>query len=205
MKKTIYLLHFILFISFQSKAQEVKIGIKTGVNLSILSGTINRDPKYKPGAHIGGYVDIPASEVVHIQPEFYYSSQGAKVSYGIPGAIKTGETNLHLHYFNLPVIFKFYIGELFNLQLGPQVGILIGARERGTYNGLDVDENVTDSYKAFDFALAGGFGIDATENFNFGARLNYGISDIGKDNSVISSDRPSVNNRVIHLYAAFSF
>jgi hypothetical protein len=204
MKLTLYLLFFILPI-FVSKAQELKIGIKTGINLSILSGTVNRDPKYKPGAHIGGFVDIPASEVVHIQPEFYYSSQGAKVSYGTAGVVKTGETNLNLHYFNLPLILKFYISEIFNFQFGPQAGILIGARERGTYNGLDIDENTTSSYKAIDFALSGGFGIEASENLSFGARLNYGISNIGKENTILGSKSPSVNNRVIHIYAAFSF
>lgn len=205
MKKSLLGILIIILLGKASYGQETKFGLKTGFNLSILSGTVNRDPKFKPGAHIGGFIDALVSENVHLQPEFYYSSQGATTSYRLSPSVKTGETKVNLHYFNLPLIFKVYMGKAFNFQFGPQAGILIGAREKGKINGLEVDENVTGSFKTFDFALAGGMGLDATETIQIGARVNYGVSNIGKDSSLLGSNTPTLNNRVVHFFAGISF
>jgi hypothetical protein len=195
---------FLVLVTLPSYAQEAIFGAKTGFNLAILCGTVNRDPQFKPGAHIGGFVELPFLENVKLQPELIYSSQGARTFYGSPSA-KTGETNLNLHYLILPVVLKIYAGPIFNFQFGPQLGILLGAREKGTVSGIDLEENVTEAFKTLDFSFTAGAGIDISEVVDFGARVNYGVSNIGQGSSVLGDDDRPLNNRVIHVFVGFSF
>ncbi len=98
MKKVITNLVFILWWH-QSGAKSTHFGFKGGLNLAILSGTVNVDPKYKPGLMFGVYLDAAITEKFHIQPELVYSSQGAKIEYTdspIPGSRVVGETTTNL-------------------------------------------------------------------------------------------------------------
>ncbi|MFW5700958.1 MAG: hypothetical protein ACOCWM_04640 [Cyclobacteriaceae bacterium] len=36
-----------------------RFGITGGMNLSVLTGTVNMEPAFKPGIMLGGVVDIP--------------------------------------------------------------------------------------------------------------------------------------------------
>ena len=49
---------FINLISTLANAQP-RVGITGGMNLSVLTGTVNMETGFKPGITLGGVVDIP--------------------------------------------------------------------------------------------------------------------------------------------------
>ena len=72
MKKSITILYF-LIVTTQSFAQP-RIGITGGMNLSVLTGTVNMETSFKPGIMLGGVVDIPLGNIVSLQPGLVYSA-----------------------------------------------------------------------------------------------------------------------------------
>jgi hypothetical protein len=194
MKKSIIVLS--LFVStLQLQAQTSSFGAKIGLNSSILSGTVNMEPDYKSGLMMGIYLDGAVSKRFHIQPELFYSSQGAKISY------RNGGTTTQLSYINLPVVAKLYLGSVLNLQLGPQIGFLVSATDKGKVNGTTVNDDLMDIFNGMDFSLATGIGLDFPGGVNVGARLVFGLSNINKDRGYIAPGitRPPLTNGVIQF------
>jgi len=65
----------------------------------------------------------------------------------------------------------------FRLEAGPQIGFLVNARS--DFND-GFSENVTNSFKPFDAALAAGFGFIGSSGLGFDVRYNHGISRINE-------------------------
>jgi hypothetical protein len=67
MKTTI--IFFFLFIGIITNTfSQPRIGITGGINLSVLTGTVNMETSFKPGIMLGGVVDIPLGNIVSLQP-----------------------------------------------------------------------------------------------------------------------------------------
>lgn len=184
---------FMLVFSAQAQDQRSTIGLKTGVNFANIGGDADTDMRL--GYHLGGFAKIQLSDAVAIQPEILYSLQGYKTegaSFG--GVTFVEEENVNLHYINIPVMFKFYPMEGFNLQVGPQFGYLAAV----TFDGEDVKEE--SGLQDTDFGLAFGAGFDLND-VQIGARYNLGISDIVDD----QDDSFKAQNRVIQVYIGFAF
>lgn len=187
------------FTSF-SQDKKTQVGIKSGLNLAILSASINSESSYKPGFHIGMYVKTPGG----FRPEVYFSSQGQKDNYvSPPSFVSTGKTTTTLNYLNIPLLME--LGKKVNFQVGPQIGFLLSAKEVGTISNQSVNSDLKEFTKSPDFSLVLGAGINASEKVNFGLRLNYGLSDIFNSPSSPGVDFPSIKNRVFHFYAGVSF
>lgn len=204
-KYTTSLLLFLFFTTTAVFSQDAKFGLKTGLNMAVLSGTVNMGAEFKPGIHFGGYVDIIESERIHFQIELNYSSQGAKGKYSTP----TGTYDkINLNYFNVPFVIKIYPGKVFNFQIGAQGGFLLAASEYGKDRlGTSVSNDINENYKSLDMGLVGGFGIEPTSHIQIGARLNYGLNDISTASRDLAYGikRPSLNNRVFHFFVGYSF
>lgn len=196
MKKTVAVVLFTL-LTCLAIAQDTKsvFGLKTGLNVSILSTSINSDPSSRTGFHLGAYVKVPLSEKVFFRPELYYSGQGQKDDYG-----DGSTTTTKLNYLNIPVLFE--MGRKVSFQAGPQLGFLLAAHEKGTIDGDKVNDDLKEFMKGTDFSLVLGMGFQPQEHFNFGVRLNLGVSDIF---DIDAPGFPSVKNRVFHFYVAYSF
>lgn len=183
-----------------SQDKKTQVGIKSGLNLAILSASINSESSYKPGFHIGMYVKTPGG----FRPEVYFSSQGQKDNYvSPPNFVSTGKTTTTLNYLNIPLLME--MGKKVTFQVGPQIGFLLSAKEVGTISNQSVNSDLKEFTKSPDFSLVLGAGINATEKVNFGLRLNYGLSDIFNSPSSPGVDFPSIKNRVFHFYAGVSF
>lgn len=198
---TIFVITF--FCSGYTSAQEKKtnFGVKSGLNLSVFSASINSEASMKAGFHLGGYLRSSLSEKVFFRLEGYYSGQGQKDEYrSSPNGPSLGTTTTTVNYLNFPVLFEF--GRKFHFQTGPQLGFLLSAREKGTIDNTTVDDDLKSIMKGTDFSFVLGLGINATEHFNIGARYNIGLNTIFKD---VPSDFPDIKNRVLHFYVAYSF
>ncbi|NER09795.1 Outer membrane protein beta-barrel domain-containing protein [Muriicola jejuensis] len=158
MKKVLILLLSLSVYAMNVNAQDITFGIKAGANFSNLKTTFfgqGLSPDGATSLYIGGLVDIGISENVHIQPELLYSIEGAK--------------NSEISFVNVPLMFKYYLIEGFNIQAGPQLGILVDA-EGGTV--------ATDRLKGINFGLNFGAAFEIVGGFFADARYNLGIANI---------------------------
>ncbi len=170
--KKIMLLVVLTTAVFVSQAQ-VRFGLKLGVNVMTLGGddVEDADLKSKIGFHAGGIVNIPISDHFAFQPELLYSGEGAKVEDG------DDRVNFNLSYINVPLLLQ-YVSSGFHAELGPQVGILMAAKQDFKIGGISGDEDIKDDLKGVNFSVAIGAGYRLPNGFGFGARYTLGLSNI---------------------------
>jgi opacity protein-like surface antigen len=185
MKKNILIVAVVLVFGIVN-AQKAKFGIKGGMNISNWVGdTEGMDTKSKIGFNVGGFAEIKLSDKFAIQPELLYSAQGMKVD-NIITEIEGGDYNMDaefkLGYINIPVMFKYYAAQKFNIEAGPQIGFLTSAKIKGTVEGFgSATESVKENFESVDFGLNFGAGYDFTEHFFANIRYNLGLSNYCKN------------------------
>ena len=118
-----------------------------------------------------------------------YSAQGAKFD---------NDVNYNLSYINIPVMAKFYVADKFNLEVGPQVGLLMSATQKLPGGSVDVKETA----KTMDFGLNFGAGYDVAENINVGLRYCLGLSQLEKE---LASGETATKNTNIQLSLGYRF
>jgi hypothetical protein len=155
MKKSLILLAAILVCGSNLNAQNVTFGLKAGANFSNLKIVFDGDGASPDGAtslYVGGLVDVGISDKVHFQPELLYSIEGAQ--------------DAEVSFVNIPLMLKYYLVEGFNIQAGPQIGILADA------------EGGTDGLKGTNFGLNFGAAFEVIGGFFADARYNLGVANI---------------------------
>ncbi|MBD0726072.1 hypothetical protein B6A10_12890 [Flavobacterium sp. L1I52] len=188
MKKIILTVAAMFAFGF-ANAQEVKFGVKAGLNLSNFTGDVENN-SIKAGFQAGGLVEIKVSDKFSVQPEVLYSLQGTKIEE------EGTDVNFNMSYLNVPVMAKFYVADGFSLEAGPQIGFLLSAN--GKAEGVSID--IKDYFKSTDFSLNVGAGYDVAENVNIGARYGFGLSNIAKD-----SGSEKLHNSNIAIAVAYKF
>src|SRR2546423_9853740 len=185
--KNIFLFFLFLLISFFSMAQrnDVHFGIKGGLNIASLNVENGVDFNSRASFYLGGLAHIHVSPHFAVQPELYYSGQGGK----------DANEQVKLGYINIPVLLQYMAGNGFRLQTGPQLGILISAKDE--LNNVEAD--IKNSFKTVGFDWA--FGISYQfpgSGFGADARYNLGISNINEGSQ-------AVQNRVVALGLFYQF
>jgi opacity protein-like surface antigen len=200
MKKIILSAIAVMTFAF-TNAQEIKFGVKGGINLATLTGDVD-DISSKVGFHVGGFAEFKLSEKFAIQPELLFSTQGAKFKES--GDDFSSEDKLNLSYINLPVMVKFYVVPKFSVEAGPQIGFLVSAKEKYEVKTdgekTSSSEDAKDYYKSIDFGVNFGAGYDFTKNISAGLRYNLGLSNIAK-----YGDDSKVKNSVFSLSVGYKF
>lgn len=155
----------IMLLPCTANAQEINIGIKGGLNLYNIAGSDLF--KSKAGINFGLLGHIHLNEQFALQPEIFYSGQGAKF----------GNTDYKLKsdYINVPVLLQYMFDNGFRLQAGPQVGFLVNAKSR-----IDnVKTDVKNDFKNIDLGLSLGVSyIHPATGFGVDARYNHGLTNI---------------------------
>ncbi|GGF05094.1 porin family protein [Hymenobacter cavernae] len=191
-------------------------GIKAGLTQAVLDGTINQDTEYKAGFHAGVFLRWRPSAHFALQPELTYSQQGSKNTFPLQYVDLKSKTKLT--YLNVPVLAKIYLGNVFNIQVGPQFGVRLSAREAGqisytssssgsSYQTADVE--TTKDYKS-DVGVSGGLGIDLKNGFVAAVRLNYGLTDIDNNSQTKAArkyfeDMGGLHNRAFEFSVGYAF
>lgn len=130
----------------------MKFGVKAGYANTNFSGDVTTDAA--SNFYVGGLVDFSISEKLHIQPELLYSMEGSD-----------GDEE-NLDFIRIPIMFKYYVAEGFNLQAGPELAFVAGG-------GL-----IKDSLKSLDYGLGIGAGYELGSGLMFDARYNLGLADL---------------------------
>lgn len=202
MKKVMLALIAFLAIG-TANAQSARFGIKGGLNVSNLAGDVD-NASAKIGAHVGGLVEIKIAKKFAIQPELLLSLQGTKsdYSYSEPGYSYTSENKINLTYLNVPVMAKFYVIPKLSLEAGPQLGILVGAKNK--YSETENDNGNVYSYsetadvkgglKTIDAAFDFGASYYFTDHMFVQARFCIGISSIDGDSGFYRANNGNGND-----------
>ncbi len=205
MKKLFVSASLLLGVIFNANAQtpDVGFGIKGGYNLSNLTGDVE-NAESKSGFHLGLFVEIPVAERFSIQPEVLYSAQGAKYETESSLINQRLEYKANYDYINVPVLAKFYATEGLAIEVGPQFGFLVSAKDKLETSGVvdtETETDVKDNLESFDFSIAAGLSYKLPSNLLFGARYNFGLSNMVKD----ASDDYKVRNGVLQVFVGYKF
>ncbi len=172
MRKILVLL-FTFLLSLTINAQDVLLGVKGGLNLSQITSQ-KRDTRF--AYHYGIMAEFRVeNERFTFQPEILYSAQGYTSR---SRAIHQTYTEKY-DYIAIPVMFKYYLSDELNLQVGPQFSFNVKS-ERGyeNNNGSSSQEIDKRALKTFDFGIGAGVGYKFTNNLNLSIRYNLGATDI---------------------------
>lgn len=174
--KKIYFLLFALITSLSFAQVTFNPGIRVGANISHISdgpvqdywyyndnqgvhyGNNTYDIKSKVDFYIGFQANIRFAKFYALQPEIYYTRQGAKLESQNSGvASKT----ISLSYVGAAMVNKFYMDK-FNIHFGPTLELL-------------TDHKDIESPTEADLGLLFGAGYDITKNFGVEARIKKGF------------------------------
>ena len=170
---------FLVVISFACAAQaQSKIsytsGIKAGANaykLDIADHPDEYDEKLLLDFHAGVFFKVPITSMFSLQPEILYSGEGSKFKYG------TIESKTHLRYLAVPVMFQVNTSAGVHFETGPQLGVLIQAKNKIDNDGTEEELKLTTQLKQTNFAWGIGVGYRIS-NVGIGARYLHGLTNI---------------------------
>ena len=144
--KNIILISLIL-IATLTNAQEIKLGVKAGLNVSNLTGNYPNenevvDTKSKIGFHLGGGAEYSINDRVSVQAELLISTQGGSseikweddiISYSGGYYGSSFIATLKLTYLTLPIMLKYKVIDKLSIEFGPQIGYILSAKYKLAY------------------------------------------------------------------------
>ncbi|WP_062057979.1 porin family protein [Aquimarina longa] len=161
MKKLFLLAITVISFSFYSNAQDIKFGVKGGLNFSELSGddVKSKNTDGRTGYHIGAVLQVSLAETIALQPEVLYSAQGLK--------------DIDVDYINIPILAKLKFAKFFSVEAGPQFGFVVQDDIEKAFKSVNADA------KAKNFDLSGAVGAGVEFGGFFGQlRYNFGFTDV---------------------------
>lgn len=183
--KKISLVVITLFAATTLFAQQARLGLKGGLNVSTITNNLGGQRGSRLGLNAGLLAHIHLNSQLALQPEVVYSSQGAKYT------VSDGEHELALNYVNIPLQLQYMFANGFRLQTGPQVGFLASVKDKR--NGAETGYFTTQDFKNIDFSWSAGLGYLSTSGLGVDARYNFGLSNINNAGPAI------IHNSVFQL------
>lgn len=195
MKKILTFFFVISLYICSAQNKDGNIGLKGGFNFSTITGDIEGDVSRRMSFNIGLMLETKLSNRFALQPEVVFSSQGFKVRYG--------EENLvnRLNYVNIPILFKMFVSDVFSFDIGPQLGVLISAKQSSTSTN---DNDIKTVFNERDYALILGVSYKIMSRLNISARYNFGLKDI-KNERLSSFGDSKIKNGVFQLAIGYYF
>jgi len=133
---------------------EVNFGVRGGINISNLDFDPNPTfaNKHRIGFAFGAFVDYGITGTFSILAELQYSAEGAEAE------------TLRADYIQLPILFRFSLGEFFKIGAGPMVSLKTWEFE--------------DGFSTFTFSGVAGIEYMITDELFIDARVHYGFTSI---------------------------
>ncbi|MGK7393423.1 MAG: porin family protein [Candidatus Cyclobacteriaceae bacterium M3_2C_046] len=191
----------ILCLTTVTSAQIPRLGVKGGLNLATIAGDLD-DTSLKPGFQGGLMLNLMITDQYALQPELLYSIEGS--------GFADSDWRLNMHYLNIPIMGKFFIGDGFNFQFGPQIGFLLNAKYTDGSESVDLESQTTKTV-----ALAVGLGAGyQKDHFVLDIRYNLGLTNVFENDYVFdlpilfsgnNSDDFTFTSQVIQLSVGYLF
>lgn len=184
MKKTILLGFIAILASSISYAQDLKLGIKAGFNVTKLETDATIFKNENSVGYLAGIWGRIGGNKFHIQPEAYFTSKSATVH---PEAGDAGSDllkgDIKFTNIDVPILIgtKFPVGfAKIKLQAGPLFSFVVDEKNpyKESASGF-INEGVKD-YKDKFAAVVAGTGVDFG-NFAVDLRYEYGLGNISRN------------------------
>lgn len=178
---------FAALLSTSVIAVQAQFGLKGGATFSTWHGSDvnNSDVDGLVGAYFGAFYNAHVSTNFSVQPEVAFSAEGAKDA--------NSSEKARLDYINLSVLPRYNNSGWF-IGTGPQLGLLISAKDKG--NGGSID--IKDELKGSNFSWAFATGYDLKVGLGFDVRYNLGLSNISDSFFGSATVKQSVWNVGVH-------
>ena len=222
MKKIFTLSFLLLSLLVTTTHAQTKVGIRAGLNSATWKGDATQslndlvnitkgyvDTRGRTSFHIGGYVNVPFSPGISIEPGVFYSQKG----YALRGDIEISKLDflganaslqVQSHYIDIPLLLKVTPVKGLQLFAGPQVSYL--AKNNLNVNGgllgislINRNMDITSHFNQFDMAIVGGIGYKLDNGFSVTAGYDHGLSRLDKNSNFKSY------NRVFKVGIGFEF
>ncbi|MBN3035122.1 MAG: PorT family protein [Bacteroidales bacterium] len=219
MKRTFLALIAVVFSI--SAMSQFTYGPKVGLNLANQSGDDVEDNSMLIGFNAGLMGNYAINDMLSVQLEALYDAKGAKYE-TVNENNETEDVAMSLSYVSIPVMLKATFGSgdtKFFGEVGPQVGLLMGAKwdgesEYDMVTGFDPitmtftteKVKVKDSYKSTDFGVTIGAGTllpVGGMDLMIDARYTMGLGTISEEPE--QGDTPDVKNGVISINFGLMF
>ncbi|NNE43220.1 MAG: PorT family protein [Gemmatimonadetes bacterium] len=175
-------------------------GIKGGVNFTNQSSDVSASElaDSRQGMAIGGWVQVPVSPFLSIQPEAFFAMKGDGLE------LNNVKSTVQMDYVEIPVLVKFGFSPPAapakpSVYAGPSLGINLAAKavtEGGTSEGeLDVKALT----KSTDFGLVFGAGLEFG-SVGLDVRYTRGLTNVNA-----SESGESVKNNVLSVLGSLRF
>jgi len=186
MKKLILPILFVLASFSSLSAQELKLGLKAGMNFSkVKTNDELFNQENNQGYLVGAWGRVGSSSIF-LQPEAYFTSKHIGLNPEAEDAA-TDLVNGDLKFSNIdvPILLgtKFPIGPFkARLMAGPLFSFVIDseAKMKDNINGTLTSDNLLNSYKDKFSAVVGGVGFDIFK-FTVDLRYEYGLGNFQKE------------------------
>ncbi|MCB4808050.1 PorT family protein [Tamlana sp. 62-3] len=198
MKNKLLSLLLLLLVSTSFAQVTFKPGLRFGANFSEITNTSSY--KNKTNFYAGVFAEIKFTEFYALQPELFYSKQGAKH--------KNNEGDIDIDYLSVALANKFFIDKNSGLHiiLGPSIDINL------EYNWVSVlNDNVDYELTPIDLSLLGGIGYEFPNGLSIEARLKQGLIDLDLFNNADYNDNENNQqddnqlNKVFQLGITYKF
>jgi hypothetical protein len=188
-------------------AQQIKFGVKAGLNLSSVKFDYNNNNNNTSSIlrfNTGLLSEVSLGKKCLLRPEILYSMQGWKFS---PNNTNSGGS-LNLHYLTMPVLFGYKPISKLSILAGPQVAFLMKATRKET-NVQSV--TVNNLYRNFDYGICFGSAYKLTEKLGIELRYFYGFKTLFRYELRDNNNYPTGKiqrdgaNRVLQLNVFYLF
>lgn len=145
----------------------------------------------KAGVIIGAFLEIPISEKFSVQPELMYSGQGSQQTIYTTteedGITTTDyrKFKYNFNYLNIPVLAKYHVTDDLSLLAGPQLGVLLSAKDKIDTDNIgdgEVEVDISSLAEPIDFSFSFGIGYEFGDHFLIDARYNMGLTNVVDSN-----------------------
>jgi hypothetical protein len=164
-------------ISFAQTWDDLRVGVKGGINFSRLSGADALPGfKRKLGYSAGVFLSYTLPKNLSAQMEFIWSLQGDD----------SGDKGRYdISYLNVPMMLKWGVRG-FYVEAGPQVGFLTINSSSSVPDDLRFDD-----FESVDFSMSAGLGFELFQVWGIGMRYSHSLINV--------VEGMSLRNSVIYL------
>lgn len=170
------------------KAQsEWWFGPKVGLNVTNVTHSHGDN---KASINAGVFAGFRFNDWLAVQAEVLYSRQGWRDKIDVTGADNV-KADFRVNYLNIPLLARFYVWDRVSVDLGPQIGLALNAKQRYKHDGETVKEKIHNLN-----SVEASFVLGASYDFDFGLtaslRYNLGLSNVFDKDSFGESNKNHV-------------
>ena len=160
--------------------EKTRFGVKVGGQISAIDEVHGKSGRRFPGLTLGVVMQMPLQKSdscrIFFTPELLYSQEGERDNTNDKYKGEDKDVKFYHDYIALPLMFKLYPlkNKLLFVELGPKLSYMINQKNK---------EKDYPKLNKFDIGLClgGGVNLGRNDNFELGARLNYGLLDVYPD------------------------